>query len=158
MKRSEFLKSFGLGAGGLILPNAFIQTQTVKIYDNYVRGLHFYKYREIESAIKAGDELLLKREPRNKYDCFAIQVNYEDVRLGYIAAYENIVLANMMDGGVPLKAYVSQKNPKTNNLFNALAIEVFAEIVSPTAKLIEHLLAEKRADDAEDKYRGKLKI
>lgn len=153
MNRIDFLKSLGLGAGGLILPaNGLISTKSVKIYDNYIRGLMHYDFNEIEDNIQAGDEVHLVRESTNIYDSFAIQVNRGDKRLGYIAAYENIVLANMMDAGVDLSAYISQKDLK-RPAQEWLAIEVFAELVIPTQQLVDSVLAQHRADDAPDVYR-----
>ncbi|WP_026904669.1 HIRAN domain-containing protein [Pedobacter glucosidilyticus] len=153
MDRSDFLKSLGLGAGGLILPNnSFINTKLVKIYDNYVRGLSHYDFRKVQKLIKDGDQLTLIREPENIYDSFAIQVNLHEYRLGYIAAYENIILANMMDAGVNIKAYVSQKDLERYP-HEGLAIEVFTELIIPNEKFIDSLLAQNRADDIADMYR-----
>lgn len=157
MNRSDFLKSLGLGAGGLIIPeqNIFIQNKSVKIYDNYVKGTKHYKYSKVSHKIKEGDELILVRESENKYDAFAIQVFYGLEKIGYISAYENIVLANMLDAGVELKAFVSMRTDRYQ-AYNGIALEIYADIVIPTPKLIEHLLSERRADDAIDQYRGYL--
>src|SRR5690606_2896302 len=107
MNRSDFLRTLGLGATGLLLPtNSFVSTQTIKLYDNYVRGLAPYDFKVLRNELKEGDEVTLVRESDNPYDSFAIQVNYNHHRLGYVAAYENIVLANMMDKGVYLRAYI----------------------------------------------------
>jgi len=153
MNRTDFLKSLGLGAGGLILPtNGLISMKFVKIYDNYIRGLMHYDFNEIKDSIQEGDELQLMCESTNVYDSFAIQVNRGDKRLGYIAAYENIVLANMMDAGVDLSAYVSHKDLK-RPAQEWLAIEVFAELVIPSQQLVDSVLAQHRADDAPDVYR-----
>lgn len=153
MNRTDFLKSLGLGATGLILPsNALINTRSVKIYDNYIRGLMHYDFRKIKDDLKEGDEVQLLRESTNQYDSFAIQVNMGSHRIGYLAAYENIVLANMIDAGVGLRAYISQKDLK-RHAQEWLAIEIFSELVIPTQKLIDNLLAITRADDATDFYR-----
>jgi hypothetical protein len=153
MTRTDFLKTLGLGVGGAILPdNPFISSRAVKIYDNYVRGLTHYHFAKVKNNIKDGDEITLLREPENLYDRFAIQVNFNEHRLGYVAAYENIVLANMLDAGVKLNAYVSQKNLKLH-FTEWLALEVFADLVTPSQKLIDSMLAENRADDATDIYR-----
>ncbi|WP_211229849.1 HIRAN domain-containing protein [Olivibacter sitiensis] len=137
MNRTDFLKSLGLGAGGLVLPsNSFLQTKPVKIYDNYLRGMMHYDFRKIRESIKEGDEVQLFREQDNMYDSFAVQVNFGEYRLGYLAAYENIVIANMLDSGVGLRAYVSQKDLQ-RHAQEWLAIEVFAELVVPTQKLID---------------------
>lgn len=72
--------------------------------------------------------------------------------MGYLAAYENIVLANMLDAGVGLRAYISQQNLK-RHAQEWLAIEIFAELVTPKQKLIDSIRAENRSDDAMDIYR-----
>ncbi len=153
MNRSDFLKTLGLGAGGLILPaNSFINTKTIKIYDNYVKGLSHYHFHKLKSEVKVGDEVQLKRDAENIYDSFAIQVNFAESRLGYISAFENIVLANMMDYGVNLKAYISQKD-LSRKYYEWLAVEIYAELVIPSQKLIDNVLLEQRASDAIDIYR-----
>lgn len=154
MNRTTFLKSLGLGAGSLIhLPvNGLINTKSVKIYDNYIRGLMHYDFKKIKDSVQEGDEVQLVREPTNIYDSFAIQVNSGEERLGYLPAYENIVLSNMMDMGVGLRACISQKDLK-RPAQEWLAVEVFAELVIPTQKLVDSLLADSRADDAPDMYR-----
>jgi hypothetical protein len=154
MKRSEFIQSIGLGTGGIILPvNSFIQQQSTKVYDNYVKGLTHYQFKRIESAIKEGDELILKREPTNLHDTFAIEVYFQQYKIGYIAAFENVVMANMMDCGVALKSYASKIDRKTD-AYRAVAIEIFAPLVMPSQKLIQMVGLETRADDAADFYRN----
>lgn len=154
MDRSDFLKSFGLGTAAIVLPtNSFLQSKAVKIYDNYVRGITYYQFTKCEQIIKEGDTLELRREPDNIYDSFAIEIFYKGFKMGYIAAYENIVLANMLDAGVKLSAFVS-KIRNNRIIYEALAICVYTELMTPTSKLINSMLAEKRADDAFDIYRS----
>lgn len=153
MNRSEFLKSLGLGASGLIIPvNLFVNTKQVKVYDNFVRGLTYYDFRKVRNELKVGDQLQLKREQDNKYDRFAIQVNFNEFRLGYIATFENIVLANMMDLDVGLNAIVSQ-HTTSGNIYDVLAVEVYAELVVANKLLTGSLLMDDRADNAVDIYR-----
>lgn len=111
-----------------------------------------YDFQKIRERIKEGDEVQLVREQENMYDSFAVQVNFGKYRLGYLAAYENIVLANMLDSGVELRAYISQKDLQ-RHAQDWLAVEVFAELVLPTQKLIENALIDNRADDSADIYR-----
>jgi len=152
MKRSKFIQSLGIGAGGLLLPSAYISTKSIMIYDNYVRGLEFYNYRKLRQEIKEGDAILLVREEDNMHDSFATAIYFNDFKLGYIPAYENIVIANMLDAGVELKTFVSSSDLNTG-LHYALSIKVFAELVIPTEKLIDVIKEEKRADDLPDLYR-----
>jgi hypothetical protein len=153
MKRSDFLKSLGLLSGGLLLPdNPYLQTQSVKIYDNYIRALTHYDIDKVRLHIQEGDTLSLVRDQDNLYDSFAVAIHYQEWKLGYIAAYENIVMANMLDAGVSLKAYISQVDFK-KPLHESIAIAIYADLIQPTEKLIDNILALQRADDAPDIYR-----
>lgn len=155
MKRNEFLKSFGisaLGLGTLSFKDA-IERKSVKIYDNYLRGTFAYDLKMVFNELKVGQKVLLIRELDNKYDKYAIGVFYKQQQLGYIAAYENIVLANMIDLEVSLTATISCLNG-VNTDSKEIAIEVFCDLISPKPLLISEM--EKRADDEDDLYRNKI--
>lgn len=153
MKRSDFLKSLGLGSVGLLLPKGLVQDKPIKVYDNYVKGLHHYQFKKVKEVMKEGDELLLKRDTTNVYDSFAIEVYWNEHKLGYLPAYENIVLANMLDAGVQLHSFISSINPEGFQNLQGLAVEIYAHLVLPGTKLIENNLSSKRADDVVDIYR-----
>jgi HIRAN domain len=154
MKRSSFIKSLGLGTGGLFLPkNTFVDEKPVKIYDNFIRGIAYYDFEIVKKKIKTGDNLQLRRESENMYDSFAIAIYFNDFKLGYIAAYENITLANMLDNGVDLKAFASQIEIK-NPVFNSISVAVLCNLFLPCQKLIKSIEQDIRADDAMDIYRG----
>jgi len=72
--------------------------------------------------------------------------------LGYIAAYENVVLANMMDQNASLFAQISKLN--TKDYSQGIAIEIYTELILPSEKLFTMMDFELRADDATDLYRG----
>ena len=153
MKRSEFLQSLGLGATGLILPKSLLSKSMIKIYDNYVRGLHHYDFDKVKNQLNIGDNLILKRDSENIHDSFAVEVYYQEYKLGYLPAYENISIANMLDAKVELPAKISfLKEEKDPYKRKTLGIEIFAELISPTPHLISKL-QNKRAEDAEDLYR-----
>ena len=151
MNRSDFLKAFGLGSVGLVIPNTLWSQKPVKIYDNYVKGLMHYQFRKIKKQLTLGQELLLKREIANTYDQFAVEVYFNKYKLGYLAAYENIAIANMLDQGVEFSAFISEIDKK--NEFEGLAIEIYTNIVIQNPKILETDLLDKRADDAIDQYR-----
>ena len=143
----------GFGASGLILPkNDLIEQKKVKIYDNYIRGLQFTQFNKIAEKIKEGDSVVLKREADNEYDSFAIAILWEDIKIGYIAAYENIVLANMLDAGSSAEAFVSQVDRK-RNIYNQVSVEIFTTLILPLQKAAILVHKNHRADDAEDEYR-----
>lgn len=155
MNRSDFIKSLGLGLSVIIIPQtSFFQTKYVKIYDNYIRGTQYYQFDKIKNVLKEGDEVLLKRDRENLHDSFAIEAYFQNNKLGYIAAYENIVLANMLDQHINLVAKISKLDLKSN--FYQIAIMVYAELVIPSDKLIVMMNQEIRADDTIDLYRNNL--
>lgn len=153
MKRSEFIKSLGLGASGLLLPKSLLNKSSIKIYDNYIRGMQHYDYQKVKQNIKEGDELSLVREQENTYDAFAVQVFYKECKLGYLPAFENIVIANMLDAKTELSAKISYHNEEENMYkMETLGIEIYAELITPTQQLITEL-QNKRADEVIDIYR-----
>lgn len=48
MNRSEFLKSFGLDASGLLFPIGLLKDKPIKIYDNYLKGIQHYQASILE--------------------------------------------------------------------------------------------------------------
>ncbi len=118
---------------------------------NYIKGLTHYEFKTVKNQIIVGKELTLNREITNTYDSFAVAVCFKGKKLGYLAAYENIVIANLLEQGVKLNGFVSKLNLK--NVYEAVSIEIFANIVIENPKIIETDLLHKRADDANDVYR-----
>ena len=151
MKRSEFLQNIGLSSAGLLLPNNLLNKSKVKLYDNYVRGLSHYQYEETKEKLNKGEPLNLKRDAKNIHDQFAVAVFRKDYKLGYLAAYENICIANLLDGGVELFAFVSDHLQKASN-YQTVGIEIYVELITPTKQLISEL-QNQRADEVIDIYR-----
>ncbi|MEK9516838.1 MAG: HIRAN domain-containing protein [Flavobacteriaceae bacterium] len=153
MNRSDFVKSLGLGAGGIVLPdNLLLAPRQIKIYDNYIKGVIHYDYKHIAKTLKEGDILHLKREAENEHDSFAIEIYHKEKKLGYVRAFENVVLANMLDNNVELNAYVS-KHQLGDEPFTCIAIAIYANLIAPSEKLISILKTTSQSDDAEDIYR-----
>lgn len=153
MNRADFLKNLGLGTAGLLLPKNLLVKKPIKIYDNYLKGLIHYDFKKVKHQIAVGNTLVLKRDLENIHDSFAVEVYFQNYKLGYLPAYENIVIANMLDAKVELDAKISYlKNTEEKDFWNAIGVEIFAELISPTEQLITEL-QNSRASDAEDIYR-----
>lgn len=157
MNRADFFKVLGLGSTGLIIPNTTWSQKPVKIYDNYIKGLTYYDFKKIRSQLEIGQSLELKREINNTYDHFAVEIYFNEYKLGYLAAYENIAIANMLEQGVEFKAFVSEIKNK-DDFFDALAVEIYTHIVINNSKIIQTDLLNKRADDTLDSYRAGFNI
>ena len=75
--------------------------------------------------INAGDTLVLKREPQNKFDSLAIRVETTGgVNIGYVPREKNGILARLMDAGKLIVAEVRDKK-LVDEFFISLWMEVF---------------------------------
>jgi HIRAN domain len=54
---------------------------------------------EMLGKLREGNELRLKREPRNSYDAYAVAVEFLGQKLGYIPRQANPTIAQEMDKG-----------------------------------------------------------
>jgi len=170
MDRKEFLKLIGLSGSnflfaGVGLPqfNLAYQIQTVTIYDNYIKGEFYYKEYLQSMKLFINQPVVLQRDYQNSYDKFAVKVLIDDKQIGYLAAYENIVLANMLDKGVDLKAFISELNFNHKELknrieeaylYNMIGIKVQTDLMLPVQNYNIIDLTNERADNQPDKYRG----
>ncbi len=138
MDRGTFLKILGATSTGFLCSGSieaesdiFLDRKRVKVYDNYVRGLTHYSWKHLRDQISQGDEISLMRDAQNEYDSFAVAVMYQGHQLGYLPAYENITIANLIDNGVTLQSRVSQLelddelDDEDDYYGQELAIEVF---------------------------------
>lgn len=162
MKRTDFIKLIAAGSGSFLLPGAIsasedlrFDLQEVVIYDNYIRGMKHYRNNFDLELLKEGLPVVLERESENPYDVFAVKVMINGRKVGYLPAYENVVLANLMDKGVRLTAVISNINRKSKDpwLMQVMSIRITTRLMVPInhLKLID--LTEKPADDSVDVYR-----
>lgn len=132
MKRLEFLKYIVLTIVGLLTaPLAFSKKQPTgyfKIYHHYIRGLAYYDYQTVAEKIKLNDEFILKREPQNHVDKYAVEVYFNTYKLGYLPRYENKVIANLMDLGIEVKAICKTEIPNKNDLYRGIFMHVEAQL------------------------------
>lgn len=74
-----------------------------------VAGLMFIEDVDaIFSKLKKGSFLQLIREKQNYHDNFAILVNYDGEKIGYVPKKHNVVLANLMDAGKELYGVIEE--------------------------------------------------
>ena len=81
--------------------------QEVFLYDSYVAGTTYIKDRSVLDDLCEDDELILQREPDNRFDENAIQVlDKKKRKVGYIPERDNPVFARLMDAGKMIKARI----------------------------------------------------
>ena len=111
------------GQNGLSLPLPF-QQKIVLIPNTRVAGTtHVQNIDEIVEGLNIDDVLELLREKENTADPYAILVLSKGVKIGYICADCNEILARLMDGGKSLEARLTSIEKIGN--WNKLGLEVY---------------------------------
>ena len=162
MDRKRFLqKSAILGAGlslnSFKLDNSSLNLTNLVIYKNYLRGCEYYW--DNLSKIEINNDLnpSLKRELENKYDKFAIAVYLQGLKVGYIAAFENVVIAKMIDQGVKItpKIFIDEAfiNEKNYYISDYLIVQLHTELLTTSENILNNRLDNQCTDDAKDSYR-----
>ena len=86
------------------------QNRIVLIEDTRVAGTtHIDNIDAIAENLEIGTQLRFEREPDNLADAWAIRVFAKGVRIGYVPADCNEILARLMDGGKPLSGTLTSK-------------------------------------------------
>lgn len=130
MKQSDLLNKLGLGAEGVVLPNglARVKNEPVRVYNGFLQSIMHYGYVDLKDRMNAGDALTMERDLDNAYDFFAVGVYWKGVKIGYLPSTENIVIANLLDSGVSMHAYIGQVDQQANPQ-HALSVVIFTDIV-----------------------------
>lgn len=93
-----------LGETGVVLPFS----KQVFLMGTNVAGTAYHEAAVEAKSLKAGDQLVLKREPDNPHDDLAIAVlGQNGAKLGYIPRNQNGVLARLMDAGKQICAEIT---------------------------------------------------
>lgn len=80
--------------------------------DFYIAGVKFHQYEDIKDEIAFDDELILERDPTNKFDKYAVKILYEDKMLGFVPAKTgaSVIVARALDSGTDLVTTVVENN------------------------------------------------
>ncbi|MBI4988503.1 MAG: HIRAN domain-containing protein [Rhodocyclales bacterium] len=96
-------------AACLTLP-AQAETIKVLVQSSPLAGFQFYAGRDLWDDMKAGDALVLAREPENAHDANAVRVEWRGRKLGYLPRAENRAVAAEMDRGGKVTARIARLN------------------------------------------------
>ena len=110
----------GNSLGDLIRP----LSREILLFDSYVAGTTRIRDESVFDDVREGAELILQREPEDRFDENAILVlDGQKRKLGYIPEKDNIVFARLMDAGKYLTARVRRYEPK--GPFRQISISIF---------------------------------
>ncbi len=91
-----------------ILPKDILVLETI------VAGTSFKKLKDIEPKLSTIVKLALVREADNKYDEFAVALDFENNKIGYIPKECNEVIARLLDAGKAFFATITAKEWEGN--------------------------------------------
>jgi hypothetical protein len=64
-----------------------------------IAGFTYYDGVDVFYELKIGTELNLKAEPTNLFDPYAVEIYYNDIKLGYIPRSENKIISKFLNLG-----------------------------------------------------------
>ena len=89
---------------------AWADSIKVLVQSSPLAGFQFYAGRDLWDEMKAGDALVLAREPENAHDAHAVRVEWRGRKLGYLPRAENRAVASEMDRGGNVTARIARLN------------------------------------------------
>ncbi|MCE5345865.1 MAG: HIRAN domain-containing protein [Bacteroidales bacterium] len=132
MNRIDFLKQLLVGGSSIFLSGSYVEKKAeekreVRLTSRYIAGFQYYRGAEIENQLRVNDSLVLKREPGNRHDCYAVEVYRGNDKLGYLPREENRVVARMMDQGIEVKGRITKINPESSE-WHRVKMKVYYEM------------------------------
>ncbi len=112
MNRRGFLATLAVAAGALLVRGKGVAARptelpSVSLCRCPIAGFQYHQGRALLPKLKAGQTLVLKREPANPHDSLAIAVHTtKDGKLGYLPRRLNEIPSGLMDGGQGLTAVI----------------------------------------------------
>jgi hypothetical protein len=100
----------------------------ILVQSSPLAGSQYYALAALAAQMKPGDELQLLREPGNRHDANAVLVLWRGEKLGYLPRKENRAVAQAMDEGMKLRAFVSQLHPDRQDPWKRLEVSVQVEL------------------------------
>lgn len=110
--------------GLLLAAPAAAESIKLLVQSSPLAGFQFYAGRESWDAMKAGDVLVLVREPDNPHDPRAVRVEWRGRKLGYLPRAENRAVAEEMDRGGQVAARIARLE-RHRDPWKRIRIEVF---------------------------------
>lgn len=124
MNRIQFLKKSFLGVSSFGLLSVFpnnissvnheLPGSAIKLITTNIAGFTYYEGLENFNLLKEKDPLELRRENTNVHDFYAVELFWQGIKLGYVPRQHNRIVANMMDAGVEIIAYIRYINLDAN--------------------------------------------
>ena len=108
------------------------QSEALRLMQCPIAGFQYHGGEGCWGRIRAGDRLVLRREPGNRHDPRAITVEWHEVMLGFVPREANYALSQMMDCGVRVEGRVAALR-QSNDPWQRVMMEVMAHPAAASA-------------------------
>ena len=113
--RRFFLKKLlGVPIFGSILFKKVVDQKIEKEYffDQYfVAGFQYHNGPELLDYMKIGHEISMRAEPKNPYDHYAVELSYDNKKIGYIPRKDNKHISRFLRQDCPLICRIIKIQP-----------------------------------------------
>lgn len=89
-----------------------------------VAGFQYYQGETVIHSLKSGDELLLKAEPENPHDYYAVEIFHGRTKLGYVPRSDNKHISRLLLDQVEMLCEVDEVCPGSTP-WNAVTVKIF---------------------------------
>jgi hypothetical protein len=91
-----------------------VMPKEILVLECIVAGTSFRDITAVEKDLKATVKLVVKREPGNQYDEFAVALWYAEIKIGYLPKAKNETIARLLDAGKQFYAVLTAKEWEGN--------------------------------------------
>ena len=92
-----------------------------------IAGFQYYTGEQIWDQLRNNDKLILHRQPTNPHDDRAVEVYWQNYKLGYIPRRDNAVIAQLMDKGTLLQARITRLEDE-DYPWQCIELSVYAKV------------------------------
>ncbi len=129
MDRKSFLQRVLSVFSGIVLSQNILSAENTKRQDilllqTNIAGYQYYNGKKVEKYFNKGDLLKLKLQEDNPYDSNAVEIYFQDVKIGYLPRYDNEVIANLLREEKQIYAKIDEFMPH-NPDWNKVSVAVY---------------------------------
>lgn len=137
MQRRVFLQLLGfLPVAQSVLASVRLEPRLEWLQESPLAGFPYYDAESVWPLLQVGDLVGLHAEPTNPHDEFAVEVYWQDHKLGYLPRAENAMISRRLQAGAITEARIQCLND-SEDIWDRLSISIFAE--TPVARRIKHV-------------------
>lgn len=98
--------------GSVLKALNFVQPETRYLLNKFaVAGFCFYEGEDKLEQMVVGEKITLVTDPENEYDDHAIELHWQNIKIGFVPRSDNHHLFRLIEQGVSLECTIEEINP-----------------------------------------------